>query len=63
MKKIKDMHLDWCKMECFIIGKQGPSQGGWVSESFFEYGRVLIIMYGFVKNITTQKCIDIRPFE
>ena len=63
MSNIKDMHLDWCKMEPFIYGKTGVGTGGWVAEQYVEYSRLLLVIYSHVEVLEDHNKIDVTPLR
>ncbi len=59
MVKVKNMNLDWCKMESFIISKSsGIGTSGWVAENYLAFARLLPVIYGNIPSLTDRFIVD-----
>ena len=59
MGKVKNMNLDWCKMESFIISKSsGIGTSGWVAENYLAFARLLPVIYGHIPSLTDRLLVD-----
>ena len=54
MTKIKNLRLEWCKLELITCG-------GWVGESWLAYTRLLPLFYMQVIKLVDPLCYDIKP--
>ena len=54
-REIESFHLSWCKMEPYV----GEKLGGWVSENYLAFTRLLPWMYGFMEDINWDEPISI----